>query len=195
MSAALTRRSAVSPDVRVHRNTDARRRVDLAVADLVFLGQHEQQFLRRGCRVAGFAEVLEADDEFVAAPATDKVADAHVVLEPLGTSMSSASPMSWPSVSLTDLKRSRSINRAASGACPCAGCARWRARQAARGTGCDSRDRSVRRTARASSSRAVRCVCSVTSRNVMTPPIRSRLPSYRPWPLMLSTMSGCSGER
>ena len=43
---------------------------------------------------------------------------------------------------------------------------------------------------RPTENRTVLRVWSVTSRNVMTPPTSSRLPSYRPWPLMLSTVSG-----
>ena len=62
--------------IRVHRNADAWRRINFAVADFIFLGQHQQQFLCGGCGIAGFAEVLEADDKLVATPTAGEVADA-----------------------------------------------------------------------------------------------------------------------
>ena len=39
--------------------------------------------MRRGCRVTGLTEVLEANDKLIATPAPDEVADTQVALEPI----------------------------------------------------------------------------------------------------------------
>ncbi len=70
--------------VRIHGDADARRCVHFAVAELVFLRQHQQQFLCRRCRVAGLAEIFEANDELVTTPAAGKIADAQVLVETPG---------------------------------------------------------------------------------------------------------------
>ena len=117
----------------------------------------------------------------------------RLCLSRFATSQSRASPMSWPSVSLIDLKRSRLMTSAASGA-PL----RW-LRPMARDSCSRNRLRSARPVsssycARRSSSE-VRCVTSVMSRKVIMPPMSSPLPSYKPWPFILKIESGCSGVR
>ena len=72
MSAAFIRRLGGVAGVRVHGNTDTRRRINFAAADFVFLGQHEQELLRCRCRVARLTEIFQAYDKLVAAPAARK---------------------------------------------------------------------------------------------------------------------------
>ena len=65
----------------VNGDTDRRRSVHLAVADLVFFGEHEQQFLRRGRGIAHFAEVFETHDELVTTPTSGEIADAEILAQ------------------------------------------------------------------------------------------------------------------
>ena len=65
-------------------DADAWRCVHLAAANLIFLREDQQQFLRCGGGIARLAEVFETNDERVATPAPGEITDTQVVLQSLG---------------------------------------------------------------------------------------------------------------
>ena len=151
----------------VHREADARRERELAARTITGVGQPLEHaagnVLRR--RLAG---ALDEHRELVAAEARERVAGTGDVGRRRPTSASSSSPTSWPRLSLTCLKPSRSSRMTESSA-------RDRSERA---SACSTRSRKSARFARpvrlswnacriSSSSSATR---SVTSRALSTTP-------------------------
>src|SRR5690606_27007007 len=67
---------------RIGGDADTRRGINLACPHVVLFGKHEHQLLRSRGRVLRLTQVLQADDEFVAAPATREIADTQVLRQP-----------------------------------------------------------------------------------------------------------------
>ena len=92
---------------------DAKRRAG-DVVDLERLAQHLEQALGDELGAAGRRRAFDEHDELVAAEAGDRVGFAQTSrASRAATDRRSRSPASWPSVSLTCLKPSRSMNSAA----------------------------------------------------------------------------------
>ena len=123
------------------RDADARRDEDLAAgADRERRARRRRRCARRRRTAsASSTRPRTSDDELVAAEAGDRVDAAHDVLQARAERDEQPSPASWPSVSLTVLKPSRSSSRTATPA-----------RRAARGR---RRARCGRRSARGSAGR------------------------------------------
>ena len=105
------------PDGDADAGRDADRRLLGVVVEMERFGQDVQEALGHQFGPGGQGDALGHHDELVAAQAGDRVGFSKRAGEAGRHGLSSLSPMAWPKVSLTSLKPSRSMNRAATSKC------------------------------------------------------------------------------